>query len=340
MKMSVIGDINTLPDEIVLSIFKLLPLQTLLTCENVCQRWRKLSHDLSIWRDMLIVYSGNSNAKLNNSISIIRSHGQWISCIRFQYIDNYTHTRALLQNCENIISLELVMCNLVKDFVEDIKKWPKLKKLNLKNSMLYPRDADALIDFKYFKELNYIDLTDFGISSTNCNDLVACTHLSHIYLNKIQTLSLSNVKDLIKSKLSILRSFHIYGGHSVDDTCLYYLSQCPNLRDLAITRCEQLTDRGLLELTNLKQLNQLQLWNNSIFTELALITMLGESNLFYLNSLSFSRIYNMSPVVVDIISENYKNLKFLALYQCPKIINTSYEKQLKVKFRNIDVVLF
>lgn len=41
--------INRLSDEMVLSIFKWLPKQTLSQCSLVCKRWHRISQDESLW---------------------------------------------------------------------------------------------------------------------------------------------------------------------------------------------------------------------------------------------------------------------------------------------------
>ncbi|XP_053605259.1 F-box and leucine-rich repeat protein 13-like [Plodia interpunctella] len=335
-------DMNILPNELIITIFKLLPLESLLACQHVCQRWKKLAQDASIWRSILIVYSGKPGQSevSERNLEIISSQSASIFCLKLQYVYNYQFIKSILQRCDNIMLLDLVMCRIGKDFEDDVKKWPNLKKINLKNSLLLVNNDDVIIQYDQFKYLKYLALSDFGLSSSNCYSLLKCTYLSNILIEKIKNLNIDYVKELIISKQHILETFHIYGGDSVDDRCLQLLSKCQMLKDLAIIRCENLTDAGLVALADLKHAEHLQIWNNINFTEINLLRTLSSPNLICLQSLSLSRIGNVSPVIVDVISEYYKNLKFLAVYQCPRIINTDYEKQLKSKFRNIDVVLY
>lgn len=334
--------INVLPDELLIDIFKYLPLDAILSCENVCKRWRKLALDPAIWRRIVLVYSGKPGQTevSENNLSIISSHKDYVSCIKVQYVYSYSIIKSVIEQCKNLISLELVMCRLGKEFEDDITQWPNLKKINLKNSILLVNNIELLIQFNIYKDLKYLALSDFGLTTTNCNSLLSCHHLSHIFIEKIKHLELKFIKDLILSQMNILQTFHIYGGDSIDDDALKLLSQCPLLKDLAIIRCENLTDEGLISLTSLKCINHIQLWNNTHFSELTLLKTLGGPSMILLKSLSVSRVQNITPLIVDLISEYYKNLKFLALYQCPRIINTDYEKQLKSKFRNIEVVLY
>ncbi|KAI5632634.1 f-box-like domain-containing protein [Phthorimaea operculella] len=335
-------EINVLPDELLIYIFKFLPLDELLACENVSQRWRKLARDLTLWKRITIVYSakpGQSEVSSKN-LQTINTHYELIRCLKLQYIYSYSTIDSVLEKCDNLISLELVMCRIDKEFQEKIKKWPDLKKINLKNSLLLQGNDELTIEFDQFKNLNYLALSEFGLSSANCDTLLHCRHLTHIYIEKIKNLSIDFVVELIASKKKILETLHIYGGDAINDNCLKILSECPNLKDLAIIRCENLTDAGLIALVNLKKIQHLQIWNNTNFTEENLLRTLGSPGLITLQSLSLSRIGNISPVIVDVISFCYKNLKFLAVYQCARIINTDYERQLKSKFRNIDVVLY
>ncbi|XP_059053593.1 F-box/LRR-repeat protein 2-like [Achroia grisella] len=340
-EMDSYDEINELPDELIISIFKLLPLESLLDCEKVCQRWRKLVRDTTLWKFIVMVYSGKpGQSKISNrNLEIIKTHSELIHCLKMQYVYNYSFIKSILENCDNLTSLELVMCRIGKEFECDITKWPNLKKLNLKNSLLL-NNMNLEIPYDQFKYLKYLALSDFGLTATNCYALLHCNYLSNILIEKIKDLNLSYVKELICSKQNILETLHIYGGDAIDDHCLHLLSQCHQLKDLAVIRCENLKDEGLVALADLQQIQHLQIWNNRNFTELNLLRTLSSSNLVKLQSLSLSRIENVSPVIVDLISEHYKNLKFLAVYQCPSIVNTDYEKQLKSKFRNIDVVLY
>ncbi|XP_073952404.1 F-box and leucine-rich repeat protein 13-like [Choristoneura fumiferana] len=331
-----------LPDEILIYIFKNLPLESILICENVCRRWRKLSQDATLWRHIVIVYSGKPGQSevSERNLEIISTHGKYIYCLKLQYAYSYSSIKAITEKCKNLTSLELVMCRVTKEFETDVLKWQNLKKLNLRNSLLMTSDDDLIVQYDYFKNLNYLELSDFGLNMNTCDRLLNCKYLSHIIIEKIRDLNVEYIRKLILSKQNILVTFHIYGGDAIDDKCLKLLSQCPLLKDLAIIRCENLTDTGLLALSDLRTIQHIQIWNNVNFTEMGMLKTLGSKMLINLESLSLSRIRNISPVIVDIISEYYKNLKFLALYQCPQIINTDYEKQLKSKFRNIDVVLY
>ncbi|KPI97501.1 F-box/LRR-repeat protein 2 [Papilio xuthus] len=329
------------PDELLLEVFQFLPIETLLTCENVCKHWRKLARDNALWRRFVIVYSGKPGQSevSEKNLEIIRSHGKLIFRLKLQYLYSYQEIESILEKCSNLISIELVMCRLGKEFEEYINRWPNLKKINLKNSLVLTND-DVVINYDHFQQLNFLALSDFGLSPVNCNTLLHCPYLNHILIEKIKNLSSDFVKELIISKQETLITFHIYGGDSIDDNSLQLLSRCSMLKDLAIIRCENLTDKGLISLVNLRNIEHLQFWNNTNFSELVLLHTMSSPNLKTLESLSLSRIRNISPTIVDVISEYYKNLKFLAVYQCPRIINTDYEKQLKSKFRNIDVVLY
>ncbi|XP_014368412.2 S-phase kinase-associated protein 2-like [Papilio machaon] len=331
---------GVLPDELILAVFQFLPLETLLTCENVCKHWRKLAQDTALWRRFVIVYSGKPGQSevSEKNLEIINSHGQLIHQLKLQYLYSYQEIKSILEQCSNLTSIELVMCRLGKEFESYINRWPNLKKINLKNSLFLTNDV--VINYAHFQQLNFLALSDFGLSPVNCNTLLHCPYLNHILIEKIKNLSSDFIKELIICKQKILTTFHIYGGVSIDDHSLQLLSQCSMLRDLAIIRCENLTDKGLISLVNLQKIQHLQIWNNTNFSEFVLLHTLSSPNLKTLESLSLSRIGNISPIIVDVISEYYKNLKFLALYQCPRIINTDYEKQLKSKFRNIDVVLY
>ncbi|CAG9120977.1 unnamed protein product [Plutella xylostella] len=338
-------DVNTiLPDEMILQVFHLLPLESLLQCEQVCRHWRKLALDTTLWKRITIIYSGKPGQTevSEKNLEILTSHCDYICNVKIQYVYNYPFIMSILEKCPNLTSIELIMCRVSTDFPDDLLRWPKLKKLSLRNSLLLQtkENTDTLIKFNHFKDLSYVALADFGLSSSNWNMLIQCVHLNHLYLEKIRDIEIDQVKELILAKKRSLVCLHVYGGTAIDDKCLQLLAHCPCLEELVIIRCDNLTDAGLLPLAGLTQIKNLQIWNNKHFTEMGLLSTLGSPNLIKLKSLSLSRVKNISPVIVDLISEHYKNLKFLAVYQCPRIIDTDYEKQLKSKFRNIDVVLY
>ncbi|XP_026731998.1 F-box/LRR-repeat protein 7-like [Trichoplusia ni] len=335
-------DIDLLPDELVIHIFKFLSLKSLLKCEKVCNRWKKLARDSALWRPIVFVYSGKPglSEESKKSLKIIETHSECVYCLKIQYVYSYSVIKSIIQQCHNLTSLELIMCRITKEFEDDVTRWPNLRKMNLKNSLVLMNNVDVMVPYDQFKYLNYLALSDFGLPAVTRDSLLRCNNLSHIFIEKVKDLDLEYVQNLINSKKEILTALHIYGGDAVNDECLLMLSQCHLLKDLAIIRCENFTDAGLIKLTNLRHLEHLQIWNNVNFTEANLHRTLASPNLVKLKSLSLSRIGNVSPVIVDVISEYYKNLKFLALYQCPRFINIDYEKQLKSKLRNIDVVLY
>lgn len=335
-------NINVLPDELLIYIFKWLPVETLICCENVCVKWQILAHDPTLWKPLVFVYSGKPDHTevSEKNLEIISSHSELVYSIKIKYVYSYSKIKSVINQCSNLTSLELIMCRIEEGFVSDILKWPRLKKLNLKNSLLILNEKTLLLPFDKLKDLQCLALSDFGLYPTNLDGLLQCRNISQLYIDKIRNLTLDFVTELISAQQNVLEAFHIYGLDSINNHSIQLLSDCPRLKDLAITRCEKLTDVAFLALASLKSIESLQLWNNSKFSEKALLATLSTPNFKKLRSLSLSKIKNVTPVVVDLISEYYKNLKFLALYQCPRIIDTDYEKQLKSKFRNIDVVLY
>lgn len=334
-----VATINSLPDELLLHIFKFLELDSVLECEKVCRRWRKLATDSGIWRRTHIVCSAQSGQVCPKTVRVIKTHCEIVRHLRMQYILKYPYLSSLTTLCNNLLSLEMVMCRIQVEVEEDLKQWPHLQKLNLKNSML-KSERPLLLPLDHFKELTFLGLSDFGLTNENFHSLLQCHYLNHIVIDKIKGLDLNYIKTLINTKQETLITFHIYGGESIDDDCLFLLAKCSMLKDLSIIRCESLTDRALDGVANLVPITHLQIWNNYVFSETRLMRTLQHENLRKLQRLSLSRIENVTGGVVDVISEYYTSLKFLALYQCPKVINNDYEKQLKAKFRNIHIVLY
>lgn len=333
-----VATINTLPDELLLYIFRHLDIDSVLQCEKVSRRWRNLATDSGLWRHTQIVCSAQSGQVCPKTVRLIKSHCKIVRNLRMQYILKYPYLSSLTTLCDNLLSLEMVMCRIQVEVEEDLKQWPHLKRLNFKNSML-KSERPLLLPLEYFKELTFLGLSDFGLTNENCDSLLQCQYLNHIVIEKIKGLSLSYMKTLISTKRDTLMTLHIYGGDSIDDDVMFLLAKCTVLKDLSIIRCESLTDRALDGVAKLVPITHLQIWNNYVFTEDRLKKTLEHVNLRKLQRLSLSKISNVTGAVVDIISEYYTNLTFLALYQCPKVVNNDYEKQLKAKFSNIEIVL-
>lgn len=231
------------------------------------------------------------------------------------------------------------MCRIQVEVEEDLKQWPHLQRLNLKNSLLKSQRV-LLLPLDHLKELTFLGLSDFGLTTDNCNSLLQCPNLNHIVINKIMGLEMDYIKTLIKTKQETLKTLHIYGGDSIDDDCIFLLTKCSVLQDLSIIRCENLTDRALDDIAKLERITHLQIWNNYVFSEEKIERTLQHENLRDLKKLSLSRITNVTGGVVDILYKCYTSLKFVALYQCPRLVKKDYEALLRSKFKNIEIVLY
>lgn len=328
-----------MPDEILLHIFQFLDLDAVLACERVSRRWRKVALDAGVWRRTVVVCSAQHGQVCPATLKIIRSHRMVLRHLKMQYILKYSSVSSLSGICKNLSALEMVMCRIQVELEEDLKRWPKLKKLNLKNSLL-KSTRPILLPLGYFKELTFLCLSDFGLTTENCDALLQCSQLNHILIDQIKGLEISNIRKLISTKQQTIITIHLYGGESIDDDCVLMLAQCPKLKDLNILHCEALTDRALDGIANLKCILRLQIWHNTSFSEAKLMKTFETERLRQLRRLSLSRVRNVTGNVVDIISEYYTNLMFLALYLCPRINKSHCENQLKAKFRNIEIVLY
>lgn len=331
--------ISSLPDELLVQIFQFLELDDVLACERVCRRWKALAADDAIWRRIKIVCIAQRAQVCPKTVRIIKSHCNVIRHLRMQYVLKYPFISSLISRCKNLLSLEMIMCRIQVEIEEDLKQWPQLEKLNLKNSLLKSTRA-LLLPLDHFTELTFLGLSDFGMTPENCDSLLHCQYLNHIVIDKIICLELHYIKTLINTKQQTLETLHMYGGEAIDDDCLFLLAKCPKLTDLCIIACESLTDRALEGITELKPITHLQIWNNAVFSDAMIRKTLEHENLRKLQRLSLSQISNVTGSVVDIITEYYTDLRFLALYQCPKIEKNSYENQLKAKFKDINLILY
>jgi len=60
---------NTLPEEIVLKIFRMTDKRTLIKCAFVCQQWRRIAYDESLWQHLNIPSRRMSILTLHNLLA-------------------------------------------------------------------------------------------------------------------------------------------------------------------------------------------------------------------------------------------------------------------------------
>lgn len=323
-------NINILPKELIVHILNFLPIEDILRCESVCNLWKTLSQNYTIWKKFVIVYTHDPyHSRVNDrNLQLMKTHTQLIYCIKLQYIYDYSYLISLLKNFKNIISLEFISCQVNKDFAKRIKVWPTLRTLSFKNS---PMEEECMFDFNKMPYLKYLALEYCGLSTVNFDSLLSC-NLSHIFIDQILDLTKENILNLITARQEHIRSFRIYGGDSVDDNCLQLLGKCKLLSNLGIVKCGNLTDKGLTSLASLRSLRHLMLWHNNKFSERALLTTFSNPNLHKIVTLGLVKIDRMSPVIVDMISEKYKSLSSIVLSAGSGFV-TDYEGQMAYKFR-------
>lgn len=69
MKYFLTDDFDTLPEEIILNIFKLMDKRTLIKCALVCHQWRRIAYDKSLWQHLNIPSRRISISTLDNLLS-------------------------------------------------------------------------------------------------------------------------------------------------------------------------------------------------------------------------------------------------------------------------------
>lgn len=60
---------DTLPEEMVLKIFKMMDKRTLLKCTLVCHQWRRIAYDESLWRHLNLAPRRMSVLTLDNLLA-------------------------------------------------------------------------------------------------------------------------------------------------------------------------------------------------------------------------------------------------------------------------------
>lgn len=266
---------DTLPEEIVLKIFKMFDKRTLLKCALVCHRWRRIAYDESLWQYLNIPSRRMSVETLDNILArnikyFSASHSNFYifanQCLcktpfpKLQYLDlsfvfmHFTTLRSLLKQCSNLIKLSLENCTVDSLCCQYIGHNTNLKVLNLASTVGLDRNSlEHIVSLQNLEELNvsWAKLEDDNLHYLMANMIpnIKCLNISG-FLKQLADFDLSRLSTRCTKliELDISDSLAITAS-SVDKI----LENNHELKVLSINRCYNIDNPRLLNLTELSR---------------------------------------------------------------------------------------
>lgn len=328
--------INDLPPEMLVRIFSYLPVESLLHVLSVCKRWQAINHCLHSWKHHPLVYD-NNRTKYEDFIELVEEHSSKIGNILFRGVD-YDKIHKVLNLLPILTRFEMIMCAANVQMPQDLLKYPDLRSLQVRNCYMFGSRSNMQpydFDFHKLQKLEAIWLSDFGLSNLNFEGLISCRKLGYVVIEKIRNISQDNIVRLVVERKEQLHTLGIF-SYGYTDEVTKHISACSKLTKLRLIRCDHLTDKSLTFLQGLN-LTTLILWNNSNFTEEALIALFERGKLHNLTVLSFSKITNLTMETLVVVAKTCLRLESVAIYRCPSLKTPDQTPAIESLFSNAEV---
>jgi F-box/leucine-rich repeat protein 7 len=328
--------LECLPNEILLKIFTYLDSKDVcLAVANVCKRWKYLTRDVTLWKNLNFVC--NKDMNIDYLIFVIPKM-PLLKSVKLQWrTDVHLICQQLCSNCEDIRHLELVCCGQVKETCIRLlaDHFPNLEVFSLgKCWSVEPNCFNLICKFSHLTKLN--------VSHSRClagpvlREIVdSCSFLQHINLDYVRGLSDGDILYLLESKKSSLLSLVLY-GECLTDITYCYMEKCSMLCTLHLSSCLLMTDEGLGSIMKVNSLKSFKLRLGINLSTEAINNFLLSDMASKLEYLILSHLDSMNDLAALNISANCINIKYLEVVYCPNVTDQSREclvagcKQLKV----------
>ncbi|XP_058066992.1 S-phase kinase-associated protein 2 [Anopheles bellator] len=282
-------------DEMLLQIFKWLPKKTLLRCAEVCRRFNRVSKDDALW--VRIDLSGctlrcdSLVTILNHRLNIVRMAQTEILCPTQAPV--FPHYKAKLQY------LDLSMCTIDKGVLcALLKSCRALRMLSLENIPLDDAICKEIAENQHMESLNLTMCTD--ISTEGLSAIAAS--LSKLQSFNVAWTSISSkaILRLVTQISPTLMRINLAGCRNtlIDESLAILVHRCPNLLELDVSDCAQLTSKAIDSLCKLPKLEFLSL------SRCYNISTTSYLNLVHLESLRFLDIFGLMSDTTLVVVQN------------------------------------
>lgn len=247
-----------LSDEMILQIFRWLPKKALMRCSQVSKRFNQVSIDETLWTRLDLSCRSLREGALGRVISrgtvILRLAQAHVSCPVFLPGSVEPHFETKIQ------FLDLSMCSIDPvPLYELLSRCRSLRKLSLENVSL---DANCCKEISCNDNLEALNLTMCeGLDCFNVTTLIKKLTKLHSLNISWTHLSRSSVDTLVANVTPSLLRLNLAGcRHTMSDAALEKLiHRCPNLLELDLSDCTQLTSEAITVVCKLKKLEYLSL---------------------------------------------------------------------------------
>ncbi|XP_052872894.1 S-phase kinase-associated protein 2 [Anopheles cruzii] len=283
-KMSENDPFTRISDEMLLHIFKWLPKKTLLRCAEVCRRFNRVSKDDALW--VRIDLSGRTLrcdslvTILNHRLNIVRMAQTEILCP--------TQTPVFPFGKAKLQYLDLSMCTIDKGVLRALlQSCYALRKLSLENIPLDDAICMEIAKNQHMESLNLTMCT--GLSAEGLSAIAA--YLTQLQNFNVAWTSISSeaILRLVTLISPTLMRINLAGCRNtlIDESLATLVRRCPNLVELDVSDCAQLTSKAIDYLCKLPKLEYLSL------SRCYNINTTSYLNLVHLESLLFLDIFGL-----------------------------------------------
>ncbi|XP_073402134.1 uncharacterized protein [Dendrobates tinctorius] len=288
-----------LPDELWIYIFSLLTHGDVSKVARVCQRFRHIANDESLWK--VIKVTNCHSLKDSCLVSIGLHHPQSISLYRcHDDSQNITDVgvRQLFQHCKD-----------------------SLKELNITNCSGEIFRGDTVLSYasNFCTRLTSVDVSWTGATDKGIISLIkACVCLQSLSMNGCNITD-NAITALLKRHYKSLKKLEIFGCHALAAKCLISVAiECVRLENLNIGRIPKATDVCLAKIaSNLHKITTLNLTGLNVVRDRAVHHIVKQCS--KLENLTLSSCLQVTDVSLVEISTYRPTIKYLDLSGCKKV---------------------
>lgn len=247
-----------LSDEILLHIFRFLPKKALIRCSQVSKRFNQVSLDESLWARLDL----SCRSLREGALGRVISRGTVILRLAQAHVSNPVFTYGSVDPSyeTKLRFLDLSMCSIDQGTLcELLSHCRSLRKLSLEN---VPVDTECCREIACNVHLEALNLTMCeGLDNFNVTLLIKkLTKLHSLNISWTQ-LSRSTVDSLVTHVTPTLLRLNIAGCRNsmTDAALLKLIDRCPDLLELDLSDCTQLSSEAMKIVCKLKKLEYLSL---------------------------------------------------------------------------------
>lgn len=247
-----------LSDEIILHIFRFLPKKALIRCSQVSKRFNQVSLDETLW----IRLDLSCRSLREGALGRVISRGTVILRLAQAHISNPVFTEGSVEPTfeTKLQFLDLSMCSIDQETLRELlSRCRSLRKLSLEN---VPVDTECCREITNNINLEALNLTMCeGLDYYNVTLLVKkLTKLHSLNISWTQ-LSRPTVEAVVTHVTPSLLRLNISGCRNsmTDDALNKLVDRCPDLLELDLSDCTQLSSAAMKMVCKLKKLEYLSL---------------------------------------------------------------------------------